>query len=167
MALDEGRVPAVRPAHRQVAVGRVLREGRRRTQYNAAWWELRAQVPGRRAARCRAAEDDFDPGAKYHVASNTPYMRYFLARIYQFQFHRALCKAPGFTGPLHQCSIYGNKSRGERYRRCSPSGRASRGKTRSRASRGERELDASAILEYFAPLRAWLEDQNKGEKCGW
>ena len=32
---------------------------------------------------------------------------------------------------------------------------------------GEREGDAGAILEYFAPLRAWLKEQNKDEKCGW
>ena len=41
---------------------------------------------------------DFDPGAKFHVASSTPYVRYFLARIYQFQFHKALCAAAGSSG---------------------------------------------------------------------
>ena len=32
---------------------------------------------------------------------------------------------------------------------------------------GERDLDASAITDYFAPLDRWLTEQNKGEKCGW
>jgi len=32
---------------------------------------------------------------------------------------------------------------------------------------GQRQMDASAILEYFAPLQKWLDEQNKGLKQGW
>ena len=81
--------------------------------YNKAWWQLREKYQGITAPRPRT-EADFDPGAKYHVPANTPYTRYFLAYILQFQFHRALCKEAGFTGPLHRCSIYGNKQAGTR-----------------------------------------------------
>ncbi len=82
-------------------------------QYNAAWWELREKYQGVAAPGPRP-EDAFDPGAKYHVPANTPYTRYFLAHILQFQMHRAMCKAAGHTGPLHTCSIYGNKEVGAR-----------------------------------------------------
>ena len=82
-------------------------------QYNTAWWQLRQQYQGIRPPVARS-EDDFDPGAKYHVPANTPYTRYFLAHILQFQFHRALCEAAGFEGPLHRCSIYGSTQAGER-----------------------------------------------------
>ena len=94
-------------------------------------------------------------------------MRYFLADILQFQFHRALCKKAGFTGPLHECSIYGNKDAGAAYSKMLRSARASRGRTRSSELTGQREMDATAILEYFAPLQKWLEEQNKGQHCGW
>ena len=91
--------------------------------YNTAWWDLKQQVPGRRVARRLGREKDFDPGAKYHVPANTPYSRYFLARILQYQFHRALCREAGYTGPLNRCSIYGNKQAGARLEpRCSAMG---------------------------------------------
>ena len=32
---------------------------------------------------------------------------------------------------------------------------------------GTREMDASAIIEYFAPLLAWLGEKNEGQQCGW
>ena len=119
-------------------------------------------------AACRAREADFDPGAKYHVPANMPYTRYFLAHILQFQFHRALCREAGFTGPLHQCSIYGNKAVGrEARRRCWRWARAGPGPRRSRRMTGERQMDATAILDYFAPLKKWLDEQNKGRTLGW
>lgn len=135
-------------------------------KYNAAWWELRRKYQGVAPAVART-EDDFDPGAKYHVASNTPYMRYFLAAIYQFQFHRALCKAAGFTGPLHKCSIYGNRAAGDKLKAMLALGQSKPWPEAMRALSGETQGDASAILDYFAPLQRWLKEQNKGEQCGW
>ena len=32
---------------------------------------------------------------------------------------------------------------------------------------GQREMDATAILDYFGPLKKWLDDQNKGKPVGW
>ena len=107
-------------------------------------------------------EADFDPAAKYHVASNVPYTRYFLAAVYQYQFHRALCKAAGFTGPLHRCSIYNNKAAGARLRKMLEMGQSKPWPDALEAISGERELDASAILEYYAPLKKWLDEQNAG-----
>ena len=129
----QGRVPAVRPRSSISGAGRCSRGEITPDEYNAAWWELRQQVPGRRRSRGRAPSDDFDPGAKYHVPANTPYTRYFLAHILQFQFHRAMCREAGYTGPLHRCSIYGNKQVGRAsWRRCWRWARAGRGRTRSR-----------------------------------
>ncbi|HYF21919.1 MAG TPA: M2 family metallopeptidase, partial [Caulobacteraceae bacterium] len=108
-----------------------------------------------------------DPGAKYHVPGNTPYTRYFLAHIYQFQFHRAACKQAGWTGPLHRCSIYGNKEVGERFNAMMEMGQSRPWQEAMQAFTGERGNDASAVADYFAPLNAWLTEQNRKERCGW
>ena len=113
------------------------------------------------------ASTDFDPGAKYHVAANVPYMRYFLAAVLQFQFHRALCKKAGFTGPLNECSIYNNKEAGKAYWAMLQKGASQPWQDTLFELTGSREMDATAILEYFAPLKGWLEQQNKGQACGW
>jgi peptidyl-dipeptidase A len=134
--------------------------------YNAAWWELRRRFQGVSAPVARS-EEDFDPGAKYHIPANVPYTRYFLARILQFQFHRGLCRASGHQGPLHQCSIYGNKEAGRRLWAMLQLGASKPWPEALFALTGERQMDASAILEYFEPLRAWLKEQNAGQKCGW
>jgi peptidyl-dipeptidase A len=135
-------------------------------QLDASWWALKAKYQGVAPPEART-EGDFDPAAKFHVASSTPYIRYFLAFVYEFQFHRALCKAAGWTGPLDQCSIYGNKAAGEKLRAMLALGESKPWQDAMEVVTGERKADASAILEYFEPLRAWLKDQIKDEKCGW
>ena len=135
-------------------------------QYNQHWWDLRLKYQGIAPPEQRAATD-FDPGAKYHVPANVPYMRYFLAAVLQFQFHRALCKKAGHTGPLHECSIYGNKAAGEAFWKMLERGASQPWQQTLFELTGQREMDATAILEYFAPLKAWLEEQNKGQQCGW
>jgi peptidyl-dipeptidase A len=135
-------------------------------RYTERWWELRKAYQGVVPPVARTA-DDFDPGAKYHVPANTPYLRYFLAAILQFQFHRSLCKTAGHTGPLHECSIYGNKAAGERLAKTLALGSSKPWPDALETLTGERQMDASAILEYFAPLQKWLTEQNQGQQCGW
>ncbi|MGZ4860781.1 MAG: M2 family metallopeptidase [Candidatus Angelobacter sp.] len=135
-------------------------------QYNKAWWDLKAKYQGV-APPVERSEADFDPGAKYHIASNTPYVRYFMARILQFQFHRALCQAAGIQGPLHRCSIYKNKAAGERLNKMLSMGKSKPWPDALEAISGQRQMDATAILDYFAPLKKWLDEQNQGEKPGW
>ncbi|HLW55534.1 MAG TPA: M2 family metallopeptidase [Candidatus Angelobacter sp.] len=135
-------------------------------QYNHAWWDLKARYQGV-APPVGRSEADFDPGAKYHVASNTPYVRYFLARILQFQFQRALCQAAGVQGPLHRCSIYKNKVAGDRLHKMLAMGKSKPWPDELEAITGQRQMDATAILDYFAPLKKWLDQQNQGEKLGW
>jgi peptidyl-dipeptidase A len=135
-------------------------------QYNKAWWDLKAKYQGV-APPADRSEADFDPGAKYHIASNTPYVRYFLARILQFQFHRALCQAAGVQGPLHRCSIYQNKAAGEKLNKMLAMGKSKPWPDALEAISGQRQMDATAILDYFAPLKKWLDEQNQGEKAGW
>jgi peptidyl-dipeptidase A len=135
-------------------------------QYNKMWWELKAKYQGV-APPVERSEADFDPGAKYHVASNTPYVRYFLARILQFQFHRALCQTAGFQGPLHRCSIYKNRAAGESLNKMLSMGKSKPWPDALEAISGQRQMDATAILDYFAPLKKWLDQQNQGEKLGW
>ncbi len=134
--------------------------------YNAAWWQLREQYQGVAAPVVRT-EEDFDPGAKYHIPANTPYTRYFLSYILQFQFHKALCDAAGFKGPLHECSVYGNAEAGKRFREMLELGQSQPWQDTLEKLTGTREMDASAILDYFAPLQGWLKEKNQGQSCGW
>ena len=135
-------------------------------QYNEHWWQLREQYQGIAPSVPRAATD-FDAGAKYHVPGNVPYMRYFLAAVLQFQFHRALCKIAGHQGPLDQCSIYGNKAAGDAFWKMLSLGASRPWQDALQELTGQREMDATAILDYFAPLQTWLEKQNEGQTCGW
>jgi peptidyl-dipeptidase A len=135
-------------------------------EYNAGWWALRAKYQGIRPPNERN-EDLFDPGAKYHIPGNTPYSRYFLAAILQFQFHRAMCEIAGHEGPLNRCTIYGSKEAGRRLNEMLEMGMSRPWPDALEALTGEREADATAIRDYFAPLQAWLDEQNTGRSCGW
>jgi peptidyl-dipeptidase A len=134
--------------------------------YNDAWWKLRLQYQGLAAPGPRSA-DAFDPGAKYHIPGNTPYMRYFLARIYQFQFHRAACEQMNWTGPLHRCSVYGQKDVGAKFNAMMALGSSQPWPQTLAVFTKDSKTDASAVTEYFQPLNTWLTAQNKGERCGW
>jgi peptidyl-dipeptidase A len=129
-------------------------------RYNEAWWELRGKYQGV-APPLPRSEQDFDPGAKYHVPANVPYTRYFLAHVLQFQLHRALCRAAGYEGPLHLCSIYDSKPAGEKLRAMLEMGQSRPWPEALFALTGEKTMDAGALLEYFAPLQRWLEEQNE------
>ena len=128
--------------------------------YNRAWWELREKYQGVSAPAARS-EKDFDAGAKYHVAGNTPYARYFLAHILQFQFHRALCREAGYQGALNRCSIYGNQKAGAKLKAMLAMGQSRPWPEALKALTGEDKMDATAILDYFAPLKKWLDEQNR------
>jgi peptidyl-dipeptidase A len=134
--------------------------------YNSAWWELRLKYQGVAPPSPRG-EQFFDPGAKYHVPDNTPYTRYFLANILQFQFHRALSRAAGCTAPLHRCSIYESHEAGRRLNAMLSMGQSRPWPEALEALTGSRQMDATAILDYFAPLRQWLAEQTKGKAVGW
>jgi peptidyl-dipeptidase A len=134
--------------------------------YNEAWWALRLKYQGLKPPGPRPA-DAFDPGAKYHVAAGVPYARYFLAHIYQFQFHRAACAQAGWKGPLHRCSVYGQKAVGEKFQRMLELGQSQPWPKTLAVFTGESQADASAVADYFKPLNAWLTQQNRGERCGW
>jgi len=136
-------------------------------EYNAGWWELREKYQGLRHPGETRPADAFDPGAKFHIPGNTPYMRYFLAHILQFQFHKAACDMAGFEGPLHQCSIYENEEVGRRFNAMMEMGASKPWPDALEAFTGTRDMDGSAILEYFAPLMTYLEEQNKDRSCGW
>ena len=135
-------------------------------QYNKAWWDLKAKYQGVAPATARG-EDFFDPGAKYHVPGNTPYTRYFLSHVLQFQFYKALCDAAGHKGPLYECSFYGNKEAGEKYWAMLSKGASQPWQQTMKQLTGGEKMDASAVLEYFAPLQGWLKQQNANQSCGW
>jgi peptidyl-dipeptidase A len=134
--------------------------------YNASWVALKQQYQGITPPVARS-EADFDPGAKFHIPGNTPYARYFLARLLQFQFYKAACDMSGWKGPLHRCSFYGNKQVGARLNAMLAMGASKPWPDALEAFTGSRDISGKPMLEYFAPLSAWLEKQNAGKKCGW
>ena len=137
-------------------------------QYNQAWWDLREKYQGVKAPTERS-EADFDPGAKYHVPGNVPYTRYFLAHILQFQFHQALCETAGDKGPVHRCSIYGNQAAGDKLNKMLELGLSKPWPEALKEVTGKETMDAKAVLDYFAPLKTWLDEQNTtaNRQCGW
>jgi peptidyl-dipeptidase A len=139
-------------------------------KYNEAWWQLRLKYQGIAPPEARS-DEFFDPGAKYHVPANVPYTRYFLADILQFQFHRALAEAAGCPGqsgiPLHRCSIYDSKEAGKKLNTMLAMGLSKPWQDALQEITGKREMDATAIRDYFAPLQKWLDEQNKGKPVGW
>ncbi|MFN9266448.1 MAG: M2 family metallopeptidase, partial [Acidobacteriota bacterium] len=134
-------------------------------QYNQKWWELRRKYQGIDGGP--RGEEFFDPFGKYHVAANVPYTRYFLAHILQFQFHRALAQTAGCRGPLHRCSIYNSKEAGAKLNAMLEMGTSQPWPEALAAISGKREMDATAVVDYFAPLKKWLDEQNQGQPTGW
>ncbi|KGQ19680.1 Dipeptidyl carboxypeptidase [Lysobacter dokdonensis DS-58] len=135
-------------------------------QYNKTWWDLKAKYQGVAPAAPRG-EEFFDAGAKYHVPANTPYTRYFLSKILQFQFYKALCDTAGYKGPLHGCSFYGNKAAGQKFQAMLARGASQPWQATLKEMTGSDKMDAAPVLEYFAPLQDWLKKQNEGKTCGW
>ena len=134
--------------------------------YNKAWWELRTKYQGV-AAPVDRSEADFDPGAKYHVPANVSYTRYFTAHVLMFQFYKALCDASGFEGELHECSFYGSEEAGSGFHAMLAAGASQPWQGTLEKLTGTREMDASAIIDYFQPLMGYLKEQNEGRSCGW
>jgi len=134
--------------------------------YNSGWWALRTQYQGVRAPVDRSPEA-FDPGAKYHIPGNVPYMRYFLARLLQYQFYKAACDEAGWTGPLHRCTFFGSKAVGARLNAMLELGASKPWPEALAAFTGRQAIDGAAMLAYYAPLAAWLKEQNAGKTCGW
>ena len=134
--------------------------------YNQSWVDLKRDYQGVVPPVERPA-DAFDPGAKFHIPGNTPYMRYFLAHILQFQFYKAACDQAGWEGPLHRCSFYGNEEVGEKLNAMLAMGASQPWPDALEAFTGTREISAEPLVEYFAPLKQWLDEQNAGKPVGW
>jgi peptidyl-dipeptidase A len=135
-------------------------------EYNQAWWDLGLKYQGIVPPGPRPT-DAFDPGAKFHIPGNTPYLRYFLSFVLQFQFQKAACEMAGWEGPLHRCSIYGNKEVGDKLNAMLEMGASKPWPDALEAFTGTRKMDASALVSYFAPLQTWLKEENEGQQCGW
>ena len=135
-------------------------------EYNSAWWKLKAEYQGVAPVTARG-DEFFDAGAKYHVPGNTPYLRYFMAHVLQFQFYKAMCDASGYTGPLNECSFYGNAAAGKKLETMLSRGSSQPWQTTLKELTGSDKLSAEPMVEYFQPLNDWLKQQNTGRSCGW
>jgi peptidyl-dipeptidase A len=135
-------------------------------EYNADWWALRLRNQGIRAPNARPA-DAFDPGAKYHIANNVPYLRYFLSFVLQFQLYEAACRQAGWEGPLHRCTVYNNREVGARFNAMMEMGASRPWPDALETFAGTRQMDGGAMVRYFTPLMTYLQEQNRGRTCGW
>ena len=135
-------------------------------ELNKAWWDMRESYQGI-APPDKRSEDYFDPGAKYHIPGNTPYTRYYLARIMQYQFHESLCNDMGFSGPLHECSIYGDKLAGEKIISTMAMGQSAPWQDAFEKLTGSRNISGESVMNYYKPLKEWLDTQNNDRSCGW
>ncbi|MEM7283392.1 MAG: M2 family metallopeptidase, partial [Pseudomonadota bacterium] len=135
-------------------------------ELNQDWWELRTNFQGIRPAIERT-EKNFDAGAKYHVPANVPYTRYFLSNILQFQFYKAMCGLAEHQGPLNECSFHGSKTAGNALNEMLALGRSQPWPDALERLTGTRQMDATPIIDYFAPLMGWLQKQNQDSQCGW
>jgi len=146
---------------------RVFRGQIQPADYNTAWWQIRQHYQGIAPPGGPRPADAFDPGAKYHIANNVPYLRYFLARVLQFQFYEAACRQAGWQGALNRCTVYGNPAVGQRLNQMLEMGRSHPWPDALEAFTGTRQMDGSSMVHYFQPLMTWLETQNRGHQCGW
>lgn len=145
-----------------------------REDYNCHWHRLKEQYSGIKPPVLRS-EDDFDPGAKYHVPANIPYIRNFVAGVLQFQLYRALCQAAGQRyvddprRPLHRCDFYRSPEAGRILGKMMERGSSIPWQETLQEAIGEDRLDASALREYFRPLEDWLRTENlrTGDVVGW
>jgi peptidyl-dipeptidase A len=144
----------------------VFNEEIKESNLNSSWWSMRESYQGITSPVYRS-EEYFDPGAKYHIPANTPYTRYYLARIMQYQFHEALCNAMNFDGPLHECSIYGNEVAGEKIISTMAMGQSQPWQDAFENITGSRSLSGSSVMNYYKPLKKWLDKQNENRMCGW
>uniref|UniRef100_A0A8D3AI04 Angiotensin-converting enzyme n=1 Tax=Scophthalmus maximus TaxID=52904 RepID=A0A8D3AI04_SCOMX len=135
-------------------------------RYNADWWYLRTKYQGI-CPPTRRTEEQFDPGAKFHIPGNTPYIRYFVSFILQFQLHEKLCEAAKHTGPLHTCDIYRSKEAGAILKKVLQAGSSKPWPEVLLEAIGTNKMDASSLMKYFDPIIKWLEKQNVNETLGW
>ncbi|XP_034947061.1 angiotensin-converting enzyme-like [Chelonus insularis] len=135
----------------------------------AKWWELRLQYQGIIPPIPRI-ERDFDPGSKYHIPADIPYINYFVGVVIQFQLFESFCDISGHTGDLHTCDIYKSQEAGRLLSEILSLGSSSnwqeiiRIMTRGKMNR----IDVNALLRYFEPLNEWLQQENRMEPIiGW
>jgi len=141
---------------------------------NCHWWKLRHEIQGLAPPGPRD-NSQFDAGAKYHVAGDVGYVRYFTAFIYEFQFYRALCLESGDyvpgdpKKPLHRCNFYGNTAAGDKLRAMLQMGASRPWMEAMEKMTGQRAMSTKAIREYFGPLETWLQQENRraGVEVGW
>lgn len=141
----------------------------RPTELNKRWWEMRLQYGGLKPPISRHDPENFDPGAKYHVATNVPYAKYLIAHILQFQFYRAMCRLQGHTHRWHMCDIYGDTYVGKRFKEMLALGSSKSWPDVLQTLTGERQIEPQAILDYFEPLHKWLKMENlaRGYPVDW
>ncbi|KAJ7377734.1 hypothetical protein OS493_026870 [Desmophyllum pertusum] len=113
-----------------------------------------------------SANPGFHEGCRgYHVLFLYQHLNILLRLVLyqqgagQFQFHKAACKAAGFEGPLHQCSIYKSSDAGKKIREMLKLGKSKPWPEALEKLNNQRTMDVGPLKEYFWPLYLWLREQ--------
>ena len=165
----EGGVPALRPPHRQVALGRLLRQDRRPTDYNAVVVGAQAEVPGRERARAPARPTTSTPARSTTWPSSTPYVRVLPRAHLPVPVPPGALQGGGLHGPARPVLDPRQQGRGrEAHGDARRWARASPGPTRSRRSARGRKADAGADARVLrAASRSGSRTRTRARPCGW
>lgn len=129
-------------------------------QWNARWWELARRYQGIVPPTARG-EQFADGLTKTHINDDPgQYYDYALSFALLFQMHNHIAKNILNQDPRNT-NYYGNTGVGDFLRTLMAPGASRPWRDVLRETTGQ-ELNANAMMEYFAPLYGWLQEQNRG-----
>ncbi len=129
-------------------------------QWNARWWELARRYQGIVPPAPRD-EQFADALTKTHINDDpAQYYDYALSFALLFQMHNHIAKNILHQDPRNT-NYYGNTGVGDFLRTLMAPGASRPWRDVLRETTGQ-ELNANAMMEYFAPLHSWLQEQNRG-----
>lgn len=134
-------------------------------ELNKRWWDYVARFQGIAPPEPRG-EEYCDPATKTHINDDpAQYYKYAIAFAIKYQLHMYIAKNILHQDPRN-CSYYGNKELGAFLYNLMKVGATRDWRQLIREATGE-DLSAKAMLEYYAPLMKYLQEQNKGRDIGW
>jgi peptidyl-dipeptidase A len=134
-------------------------------QWNARWWQYVRDFQGVEPPAARG-EEWCDAATKTHI-NDTPcyYYSYAIAQVFKYQLNDYIAKKI-LKQPPQSCNYANNKEVGDFFRKIMEKGKTEDWRKVIKEATGE-ELSTRAMVEFYAPLMTWLQEQNKGRPIGW
>lgn len=132
---------------------------------NGAWWGVVGECQGIAPPSPRG-EEFCDPATKTHINDDAAqYYDYAIGTVIKFQLHDHIARNILKQDP-RECNYYGNREVGDFLRSILEVGATKDWNVVLKEATGE-GLSARAMVDYFEPLKAWLEERNDGREIGW